>query len=446
MNKSLITLTSILVATACQALAQYTDETTPLIVVSSMTRTDSYVNRTTVETVPVTIKLNPSSTYYARNINVTNNYQGGAWDPGAGIQATNTAALLDLRADEGTWNVITTNGAYARGLWISTKQESFISNTKFITNGHSSTGMTATGGAVSLDNVRFHLSSSLGENMMGLHTTSSSTVSNQGQRGITITSDRSGPVSAAIWADDGGSVDLHDATIDIYQTRPDSGGVLHSCLGAVITLTDSRIASSDGNTLIDTHNVGTGTVNLHNVNLDRAKNQRIYSSDSGAVLQVNLSGETHLDGYTQIGDAAATIHINLESGASWNVTEHSDLGLNSTLILDGTCAISFVTDLSDFTNINAAVVMLEAGAVLQLDRNADAFETGDLVTLFTGAMGDDFTNEGALLLTADGYRIDYIDYDNGTFEVRGVLQPIPEPSGATLGLLSLVFLAVRRKR
>lgn len=446
MKKSLLIINSILVTTVCPTFAQYTDETTQLIVVSSMTKTESYVNRTTDDTVVTTARLNPSSTYYGRNINITNNYQGGAWDPGAGIQATNTAALLDLRADEGTWNIITTNGAYARGLWISTKQESFISNTKFMTNGHSSTGMVATGGAVSLDNVQFHLSSSLGKDMKGLNATSSAIVTNQGQRGVTITSDRNGSVLAAIWADDGGQVDLHDATIDIYQTRPDSGGVLHSCLGAVITLTDSRIASSDGNTLIDTHNVGTGTVNLHNVNLDRAKNQRIFSSDNGAILQVNLSGDTHLDGYAVTGDAAATIHINLESGASWNVTEDSDLGFNSTLTLDGTSSISFVTDLSDFTNINAAVVMLEAGAILQLDRNADTFETGDLVTLFSGAMGDDFTNEGALLLTADGYRIDYIDYDNGTFEVRGVLRPIPEPATTTLGLLSLGFLAIRRKR
>lgn len=227
------------------------------------------------------------------------------------------------------------------------------------------------------------------------------------------------------------------------QTTTD-GGVIVVNTGGSVSLTNSTISSADGNRLVYGQSNDMNTVSLVNVNLDQAKNQVIGRNDAiQYTCTLNLSEGTNLDGYAVVGHAGSMTNVTIATGASWNVTQDSNLGLG-TLSLAGDSVISFVTDSGDFTNINAAAVMLAENSILQLDRQSSTFEVGDMVTLFTGAAGDAFTNLGAHLMTSDGYSLLYIDHDNGSFEITAIV--IPEPSAAAFGLLGLGLLARRRRR
>lgn len=426
----------------------YEDTEEQLYIESGTTHKESYINRTTEEDLSgAAVVLEPESAYEGKNVNITSN--GWAY----GIFADN-ASYVNVSADDGTWSNITTNGIYGHGLYLNTTQTNSISNTKIFSTGEESKGICVDGSFsetsinVLLDNVHIHLSAGTpGVNAgMGIQADTGAVVSNRGKGAVSVTFDSSSTAMAALRSDQEGVIDLQDATLDVNQTNE---GVISVNTGGKVSLTDSTIISSGGNTLINGQAGAdeSGSVNLDNVNLDQAKNQIIGSSATSIqfIYTLNLSRGTNLDGYAIIADRSkSATNVNIMTGASWNVTQDSDLG-GGALSLDANSTISFVTESGDFTNINAAAVMLEAGSILQLDRDASTFTDGDLVVLFTGAAGDAFTNHGALLMSADGISLLYIDYDDGSFEITST-SSIPEPSAVALGLFGIGFFAIRRRK
>lgn len=336
----------------------------------------------------------------------------------------------------------------ASASYISNTQINAISTGNWIANGI----FNDSNQTVALDNVNITVNGH-DEGGNGLSVYRGGSITNKGNGQVSMTG---GGILASMG---GGSVDLYNATITVTDDPPTSNTASNGVLGFMtiqknssISLTDSKINSLRGNILISeffgmSASVTT-TANLDNVNLDDAKNQIIsfYSS----TLTVNLSNGTNFDGYSrQLMMGTGSFDINITTGASWNVTQDSTTGQAGSLSLGADSTISFVstagadTFANDFTNIHSAATMLAEGSILRLDKNAAAFEEGDIITLFTGASGASFTNNGALMMTADGQQLEYLDLDNGMFQIIGFL--IPEPSTTTLGLAALGLLVFRRR-
>lgn len=351
---------------------------------------------------------------------------------------------------EGIWNTITLNGTgslYGIQIGDEASQTSYISNTRIdLTATWSQPGYgihNISEQIVELDNVDIRINGGSAGGV-GLSAYGSGTING---RQVSITE------GSIIAQGQGGIVDLHDSTISVMNNPPSTETSMFGVLGFLMTsqdssisLTNSTISSLDGNNLVmEVFGAGgTGTINLNNVNLDGAKNQIISYSTT---LVINLSNGTNFDGHTsQYMPGMGSLNLSITSGASWNVTQDSTTGLAGSLSLGAGSTISFVSadGSTDFTNINSAAIMLAEGSILKLDKNADAFNEGDIITLFTGANGDTFTNNGAIIITADGQRIDYLDLDNGSFQILGLI--IPEPSTVTLEFSALSLLALRRKR
>lgn len=244
----------------------------------------------------------------------------------------------------------------------------------------------------------------------------------------------------------------------------DTNGVL-KCFGTndnSLVLTNSTIVSTDGNNLILFED-GSMPIVLDHVNLDRAQNQVIRVTSTG-IPDITLKNGTHYHGYAVLADDSIpqAINMSLEQQAQWTLTAHSNLGVflpeieemapgyvYGHLFVDSTSCINFLEDGDGFFNINLVSIMLASGSILNLDKDSadEALSAGSTITLFTGASDSDFVNEGTLLISSDGYSLEYIDNNNGTFTLTGNrLNLIPEPSAALFGLFSLLSLSAARRR
>lgn len=379
-----------------------------------------------------------------------------------GINLNNNGKSINLNTSgEGIWNTVTVSGmSTANGIGLmNTSEVSRISNTKIDVTGELVYGIySELGKGVELDNVNIHISSFDSSSLSGYGMVAhGSRITNEGKGQVTIISDFTA-MSSAIYSQDG-TVDFHDATISVLQTGTPGGspfGVLtmmSTVSESSVSLKKSSIASTDGNILafmISTNVANASIANLDGVNLDKAKNQAIIHMGEA---RLNLSNGTNLDGYVQeyvvgLGD----LDLNITSGASWNVTANSALG-TGTLSLDGTSTISF-EELSEgsFANIASASIALEAGAILMLGATAE-----EIQALLDGNEGrydvklfdtsQEFSNEGVILVTSDGRKLEYTPDNWGTYTLTSILPAsIPEPTTSTLWLAAFGLLALRRMK
>lgn len=444
---------------------------TPLMILGDFpfTPTDYYhenKNYSTKVTDAKTITLSGTdSSYTGKNINITNNYTGT--ENSYGI-FSEKGKFIHFGADDGQYATVTTSAgsAKATGIRITStlSQQSYIYNTKVINKGTWGHGMEAFS-SVLLNNVHFYLepANANGERAgYGIYANSGkSLVTNKNEQGdvigtVTVTSGAGVHATAAIASYANALVDLEQITIDVH-----TGAALAGGQSGNLKLTNSTIISrTEGNALLRSTSWGSPVFTLTNVHIlesdapgaSIAKNQVIYVENSlGDTVVVNLV-DTDFHGYTELKEPNSpyspdSLDINLSSGATWTVSRDSSLGLNGNLALDGSCTLNFITEGGDFTQINSAAVMLASGSILQLDRDSSEFSADQVITLFTKAQGDDYTNEGALLMTRDHMILEYIDLDNGQFQLTGnIIDPIPEPVAALLMLPAICLMTVARRR
>lgn len=168
-----------------------------------------------------------------------------------------------------------------------------------------------------------------------------------------------------------------------------------------------------------------------------------YSSTAGNVLHVNLN-DAEMIGRSHVNGVNSQTHI-IMTNSDWVVTLSSEA---TTLSLDAASSLTFNQKGSSVTDIYSLSVMLATNSLLQIDVDGEGVEAGDRFTLFRG-LDNGFNNLGARLTTADGnWEFEYINPEDGVFEITGVVQllPIPEPSAVTLGLCCLSALLMRRRK
>lgn len=452
----------------------YTEETTPLNITTPGLTEEEYVNRTTDASMGTSIVIRKAS-YSGKNINITNNANSAS---GISLEGGPypSFSTFNLTAEKGTWSTVTMNGDNATGLTFGYyARPIYVTNTEIYNKGNGGRGIyndvvLFKSDALQLDNVNIHLSTTTADGNTGVGIYGSAT--NKGKGQVTITSDNSGTGVAISGGSAGSIVDLYNTTINVARTTTDQG-ILRSYGTTTISLTNSNISSSAGNTLIS----GLGKVNLNNVKLGNAKNQKIYAfgaASTGDPLNINFSNGTKFDGYADIdsepfgdGDkpdysnSRVYISLTISSNSSWNVTQNSVMGPRhpavfnvngGSVIVDGTSRISF-EELSSgtFTNITAATIALDAGAILMLGADAEAIQAlidggnGKYnVTLFL--TDNTFSNEGVIMVTSDNHILEYTTNNLGTYTLLNVLPAsIPEPTTATLGLAAIGLFALRRR-
>ncbi len=199
----------------------------------------------------------------------------------------------------------------------------------------------------------------------------------------------------------------------------------------------------------------------------------------GSTVDLTFTYGSVFDGYTSMrtndeykGIADSNITLAFEAGATWLNTDASALN-ELTVEAGGSIEFSREYDWSDLqTEISLESVFLEAGAILKIDVDGSLVRLGEQFTLFTGLDGswdnwdrDSITGEflfenvnatfdnggfyhNATLMSADGlWQFCYTNPAPGVFEISCIKNlGIPEPATATLGLLGLASLLVRRRR
>lgn len=398
---------------------------------------------------------NAEASYIGTNVNLTVTASGTG--SARGIFLTDGKSINLRTSGEGGRNTLTSvsENASAEAIFIQNATETTtISHTDIYVEGVRSEGIVAQTGIVELDDVNVHVSSHEGDGFVlgfGLYA-NSSTITNKGKGQVTIVSDLE-KMGGAISSEGGGYVDLYNSSITVSAQREQTlpYGVLTITFSSVISLTNSTIDSANGNTLISevsSGNTWQPLINLDKVNLNNAKNQLIqYSSN----LNFNLSNGTNLDGYAkQLAEGTGSLILDISSGASWNVMQDSTTGEAGSLSLGTGCTISFM-ELGEgtFTNIISASIALEAGAILMLGATSEEIQalmdnnggTYD-VKLFT--TDEKFSNEGVVLVTSDGRKLEYTPDNLGTYTLTGIL--IPEPATGVLWLASFGLLAFRRMK
>lgn len=423
---------------------QYTDTTDKIELLNTATLSESYVNRTTGDLVQNSVGVGNNSTpassasYEGHNVNIINNYR---FERGAGVY-TNGGSHINLTADEDTWNIITAKGTRSFGISITnTKSDSTVSRTKIYTETSNSRGIDFSSpfnsAELVLDNVEIHLGNT---SNIAIYASVNASVTNSSKGGVLI--NYQGKASGnALYATRNSSIDLHSTTI-----TNGNGTQLEASLGSTVSLTNSSIENSKGSTLMvggTSSETATNYFNLNNVDLSLAKDQMIMNN--GGITEISISNGTAFDGFANIAVDAGTI-VNLDH-SSWNVTRDSRLGTGSITLENYSVLFFNSTGTSgDFFEINTAAVMLATGSILHVDMDSSEIYDGQIITLFTGASGDEFTNYNSHLISSDGKILDYIDLDNGQFQLSGqFIDQVPEPASASLALLGLVALAFRRK-
>ncbi len=174
----------------------------------------------------------------------------------------------------------------------------------------------------------------------------------------------------------------------------------------------------------------------------------INADTSGLIDLVMLNGSS-LNGYTNDNADAGNITLAFRNGARWNNTAYSTM---TDLSVEAGASIFFNDNNSGaLFSIDSNSVSLEVGSLLKIAVDGSTVEVGDKFTLFTGLDvlwdngGADYNAE---LYSADGkWLFTYVNPEGGVFEIIGkTAVNIPEPATATLGLLGLAGLLVRRRR
>ncbi len=196
---------------------------------------------------------------------------------------------------------------------------------------------------------------------------------------------------------------------------------------------------------------------------DDSDSSTIYGSSinltftDGSVFE----GRTRLETYYSDPSVESNITLEFQKGAKWITTDDSTLNL-LTLNPDATIVFNYVEGSVGsveeggkegiyLTSIETASVTLGLGSILAIDIDGSTVNIGDTFTLFTG-LADLFDNGGldynAKLISADGrWLFTYTNPEDGVFEIiRKTDLFIPEPATATLGLLGLASLLIRRRR
>lgn len=173
-------------------------------------------------------------------------------------------------------------------------------------------------------------------------------------------------------------------------------------------------------------------------------------NNNGGMNTINLilqSGST-FEGAALADDLALSdITLDFRGNSTWTVTDDSTL--KDLTLGNGSSLIFTETESGDFTNINAAMVMIEQGAILKLDTDGNNLSIGQELDLFEIANGGYFLDESGRMETVDGlWVIGYEVDENYNFTITSLdgPDPIPEPATVSVALIGLCGLLARRRR
>lgn len=357
----------------------------------------------------------------------------------------------------GTISGIVTRGTHPREIEVSNSKVTVSSDTATNLRGIESYAKTK------LTNVEVNVSSTTNTGV-GILLGASSTLEN-----VTVTTAAKGANISLLSEGSGTIVTGSNVTLNHVS----GGQGVRAVNNSTVNLTDSSITAVTTGVQMETG----GTVNLVNtdINITGAAGNAVYAYREG-VNNFTMTGGSivapkakHLIGtYTYSGNT--TLNATLVNVATLNgsmaAEKHPSFGYQSylNLTLDNTrwnvAAGSAITSVTlenyaalgfsstsglNFTDLYSTSVSLAGGTVLYLDQESSAFDS-ETITLFTGVT--DWENNGTLLMTTDGYALEYIDNMDGSFTLTGQkFAPIPEPASAALGILGLAaFMAARRKQ
>lgn len=242
-----------------------------------------------------------------------------------------------------------------------------------------------------------------------------------------------------------------DSTVDLRECRiTDREGAYGQRLAVfsgtrnVLKLTDSFIDLEAASAIRATNGINRFIMKGGSLNVRGDENMLINSMNAGVVLDALFEEVVELKGRIY-SSGGSTLNVSLV-GSRWDVEQGSRV---TSVSLDSASALGFESYNGDpaleaITDLSALSVALAAGSRLILDHEAEDFSAGDVLMLFRGVTN--WENDGALLVTSDHRILEYIDLQNGSFELTGnILLPIPEPAGASLALCGLAALLLRRR-
>lgn len=276
----------------------------------------------------------------------------------------------------------------------------------------------------------------------GMEIYNNSIVSGRGYEYVMLNANRSEPTRAFFMRGSNSSVNLSGCRFTGQSDAYNQSLIEYSGTGNEVTLTDS---------VIDLHAVygirtqsGSNRFTMKGGSFSVGENGRLAQSlGAGTVLDVWFEGVSDISGRMD-GSSNGELNVALMS-TRWNIGDKASYV--TSISLDSMAALGFstLTGPLNFRELNALSVALESGTCLFLDREADEYSAGDIIKLFKGVVN--WENDGALLLTSDHYALEYIDLQNGSFELTGnIVSQIPEPAGATLALFGLGVLLLRRRK
>lgn len=208
--------------------------------------------------------------------------------------------------------------------------------------------------------------------------------------------------------------------------------------------TNSATALGQGSVLVQGGTLNANSQALANtITLQTGTIQNLGSASAPKDITVSLTGNATVNNSTVVlGNASGTPMISTGQVLTLSGTTSATLN-NATLNIS-----SFNTALIDMQG--TSTLNLTGGLTLNLDSSLELDLTSltiDLITVGEGtSLADNIDWDALLTLTQDGQNLiwDGVTYNNGSLTFTGLA--VPEPGTATLSLLGLTALLMRRKR
>lgn len=208
--------------------------------------------------------------------------------------------------------------------------------------------------------------------------------------------------------------------------------------------TNSATALGQGSVIINGGTLNANSQSLANaITLQQGAVQNFGNASAPKDISVSLTGNATINNSTVVLNNAGNAPM-ITTGQVLTMTGATTATLNNASL--------------NLTSFNTALVDLQGTSSLTLTRGLTLNLGSDLVfdslsqtiDLFTLGTGTSFTEpadwDSLLTLTQDGHRLvwDGVTFNDGSLTFTGLA--VPEPGTATLGLLGLVSLLMRRKR
>lgn len=208
--------------------------------------------------------------------------------------------------------------------------------------------------------------------------------------------------------------------------------------------TNSATALGQGSVIISGGALNANSQALENaITLQRGAVQNFGNAAAPKDLTVSLTGNATITDSTVVLNNAANTPM-ISTGQVLTMTGATTATLNNASLN----LTSFNTALVDLQGTSS--LTLTGGLTLNLGSDLVFDSLSQTIDLFTLGTGTSFTEpadwDSLLTLTQDGHRLvwDGVTFNDGSLTFTGLA--VPEPGTATLGLLGLASLLMRRKR